>query len=139
MICDIDNTITHFSFFSFLFKDPLREVDGAKEVLAEISEKYYIVYLTHRDKRFTAVTKSWLSDHDFPLGPVFFWSIGEDPFTSKKYKINTLEKIREKSQLDFMIGIGDKQSDIEAYKKAKIPKYFLIKDSDDWKKIGEEI
>lgn len=136
-ICDIDHTIVNFSFFRFLFGKRLYPIKGAKDTLNSLQNNYHLIYLTHRDKRFSALTKKWLKIHQIPFGPVFFWSINEDPFLSAKYKIRALQKIQEQSKLSLEIGIGDRLSDMKAYSAMNIPNRFLIKKGEQWQKIME--
>jgi hypothetical protein len=139
LVCDVDNTLVNFSLISFIFQFGLSPLSGASEVLNELSEYYDIVYLTHRDRRFTQLTKSWMVRHEIPAGPVFFWSLKEDPFLSKRYKMKKLEIIKEKAGMPLSVGIGDRTGDIEAYESAGIKKTFLINEETDWKKIKEAL
>lgn len=137
IVCDIDNTLVQFSMLAFLFRLALNEIEGAKETLNLLKQKYHIIYLTHRERRFSNITKKWLLNHDFPISPVFFWSAKEDPFFSKKYKMDALKRIKEKAGARLAIGIGDKPGDIEAYKSCGIPRTFSIKGTGDWDKVRE--
>lgn len=139
VICDVDNTLARFSLFTFMLKRPLGAFKGASEVLNKLSEKYYIVYLTHRDQRFSCLTKHWLEAKDFPPGPGFYWSLKDHPISSRNYKSGVLARIVSESQMPLVMGFGDKTGDIAAYEQAGIPKAFLIRGSEDWLDILEVI
>lgn len=137
LVCDIDNTLVQFSVFAFLMRITLNEIEGSRETLDILKDKYHIVYLTHRERRLSNLTKRWLLNHHYPPSPVFFWSAKEDPFSSRKYKKSALKRIKEKACVPLAVGIGDKPGDMEAYNSIGIPKIFPIKASGDWKKVKE--
>ncbi|HOJ50498.1 MAG TPA: hypothetical protein PKW55_06795 [Spirochaetota bacterium] len=139
VVCDIDNTIVNFSYMLFIFGLGLTPINGARNVLKEISEKYYILYLTHRHDMFTNTTKEWIISNDFPIAPVFLWSMKYDPFKSYSYKVKKIRDLVKETGLEIIAGIGDRESDIMAYKKVGINKIFLIDSNQSWEKIRKEL
>ena len=139
VVCDIDNTIVNFSYVMFFFGFDLDPIEGARSVLWEISKKYYLIYLTHRHDMFTNNTKEWILEKDFPLSPVFLWSIKDDPFRSYSYKVSKIKSIKKDTGLNIVAGIGDRESDIMAYRETGIPNIFLVDSSNSWEKIRKEL
>jgi len=139
LVCDVDNTIVDFSYWLLLTRSQFKEIQGAEETLKILSEHYHIIYLTHREERFSCFTKQWFDLHSLPAGPIIFWSSKDYPIANQKYKNKALADLIKKTGLKLAAGIGDKKSDIAAYQKNGIKKTFLLKEPKDWEKIREAL
>lgn len=116
VICDIDHTIcdTKLLFFFFRKEKLIPIIKDSAKCLRDISKKYEIIYLTHRDAAFIKRTKYWLDLFNYPLGPIFFWDLGNQPFSNLKYKQKTILYLKSKIK-NIVAGIGDKPGDVFAY------------------------
>ena len=74
VVVDMDKTIVASGFQTVLLGDPTPMARSA-EVLAELSKKHSIIYLTHRPDYFGIKSRAWLRDNDFPAGPLLLSSI----------------------------------------------------------------
>ena len=116
IIVDIDHTVADVGWLGAMIR-PNKEImplKNAPDILQKISQKYDIVFVTKREENFLRKTETWLKMYKFPDAPVFFWDLGDYPISSVKYKTERIRKLRQIWK-NISIGIGDRDSDIEAY------------------------
>ena len=114
IVIDLDRTVVKSDFKKVVFSDSAKPMPHAAQVVHELSEKYGIIYLTHRPDLLANKSKNWLRDNGFVRAPLLVSSFKQSIGESGKFKSDRLKELR----ADFpniSIGIGDKISDIEAY------------------------
>lgn len=113
VVIDLDHTVVDSSFFRVLLGGGKPMADSV-EVTERISQKYGIVYLTHRPDLMTHRSKSWLRKHGYPTGPLLVSQLRQVVGSSGKFKTAKLTELRAEFP-NTRIGIGDKLSDAQAY------------------------
>ena len=117
IIVDIDETIADVTPWGFIMRR-VRDVlplEGAREVLRELSKSMQIVYLTARDHIFTRKTKLWLRLAGMPEAPVYlrkntrYWRT-----PAREHKLARLGELKPKFP-NIKWGVGDKPGDAAAY------------------------
>jgi phosphatidate phosphatase PAH1 len=83
---------------------------------------YIIVYLTARPHAFRAETRSWLSDHEFPPGPVITANSLVFDDSARNYKRTWVNRLTSDFGWTVTAAYGNATSDIDAYEEAAIPK-----------------
>jgi len=126
VVVDLDHTVVDSSFFRVLLGGA-RPMADSVEVLERISERYGILYLTHRPDLLTRRSKDWLIDNRYPRGPLLVSEM-KDVFDSGEFKTAKLSEVR-KAFPGVSIGIGDKLTDAQAYVNNGLTAY-LIPDYD---------
>ncbi len=124
VVADIDGTLTEnenqFVKAVFLGRRVGAQPDAAAALSRATAAGYQVVYVTARGERFTDATRYWLATHGFPRGPVrlaptLVLRPGAPTVAYKKRVIGELAA-------DFSIaGVGNRSSDIAAYRAAGIP------------------
>lgn len=117
VVLDIDHTLSHTQKRNVIRgKTDCLPLEGADRVVARLAETADIVYVSARDDRFRDVTRRWLVRWGFPRNPVFLLDWEAYPgYDEAAYKIDTLTRIR--AAFPHMpLGVGDKDSDAEAYR-----------------------
>lgn len=111
-VVDIDGTIAHYRGQAVV-----GAVDGSVEILNWLGGcGVKIFYLSSRPIGSIAQTRRWLDDHGFPPGQVIHKS---NPRESRvDYKSREIRKIQDDCRVLF--GIGDKLTDLRAYRKRGI-------------------
>jgi len=113
VVIDLDHTVVDSSFFRAMFGRARPMVDSVR-VTRKIAGRYSIIYLTHRPDLLTRTSKSWLTAHRYPFGPLMVSQLKDAFGDSGKFKTGKLKSIR-RSFPRVKIGIGDKISDAQAY------------------------
>jgi hypothetical protein len=117
VILDIDHTLSQTSNWNVIRGrvDDL-PLEHSQEVAPKLAAAHDIVYMTARPNKFLDVTKRWLAHWGFARYPIFLLDLKKYPsFDEAKYKTETLAAIKA-SFPDVVLGIGDKQTDAEAYR-----------------------
>lgn len=121
LVVDVDGTLADGSALQLAVgdKDRSAPLAEAHRVMGELGRRFRIVYLTARPRDYSTKTREWLARHGFPDGPVLGWHADKHEWDQAEYKDDRLENLRE----DFdhvMIGIGDRDSDYDAYRENKL-------------------
>lgn len=116
VVTDIDHTISAAGVWDRLTKPnrDLPPVRGAVAGTHDVRDSATIVYVTARDDRDAAKTKSWLAYWGFPEGPVYF---SDDPYAwvdPRPYKSATVRTLHAVFP-DMPCGFGDLPGDARAY------------------------
>ncbi len=117
LVVDIDDTICDTDHDDVIFKK--RDLDSSpigesQPILAHLAGSFQIAYLTARPRFLFEKTKIWLSDHQFPHGPVFVAPGLRRMMRATDYKTAALRKLRSLWP-NVAIGIGDSVVDAHAY------------------------
>jgi len=113
IIVDLDQTIVGGSLGDVLAHRAAPIVDS-QTVLSRAAKDYTIVYLTDRSALFTAVTKNWLRQYDYPLGPLLTNTQIGFLGGSEKFKTAALKDLKNRYPA-IQWGIGDQAGDARAY------------------------
>jgi hypothetical protein len=131
LIVDVDGTLARTRkryLLSFSSPDRSPAMEAAPDVLLALAERFQIVYLSARPREMIPKTHHWLQRNGFPIGPVWTWDVDRDPWSREDYKEDRIDDLQD----DFdcvTIGIGDQESDHEAYRKRKL--FTILLDSDE--------
>ena len=120
VVVDLDGTLCTGGKGGFLrvaFLDGGKMRVGSQRAMVAISKKYRVIYLTHRPVDLTRRSRNWLRSNGYPAGPILLSRFSESVGDSGKYKTRRLRAIRRVFP-NLTFGIGDKASDITAYRKA---------------------
>lgn len=119
-ISDVDGTLTTYENAfpeSIVTGAQVNAHDGAPEAFTTLANNcYQPVYVTARGTRFTEGTRKWLSDHNFPIGPLrlargLFATPGDETVA---YKVETMMAIQG-AGVPLLLGNGNRASDAQAY------------------------
>jgi len=89
---------------------------GASETLRRLGEHYQVVFLTARPKLVAAGTLQWLDAHCFPRAPaIFACTLLGSAARQERYKTAALAALAKRGGR-IVWGVGDKQSDLAAYR-----------------------
>jgi hypothetical protein len=119
IVSDVDGTLTSSenAFLETIVTgaEPDAQPGAAAAYTAAGARGYQLVYVTARGSQYTTDTRQWLDDQGFPRGPVrlspsFVTLPGQD---TVDYKTSTITALA--SSLSVVMGVGNRQSDIDAY------------------------
>ncbi len=125
IVSDIDGTLTHSEGAfpkSVLFGSDIQaQPNAAASLRTAAAAGYQLVYITARGERFTDATRRWLTEQGFPRGPM---RLGQPMFVMPgvpvvEYKWSAVVALRQRFSV--AAGIGNRASDIEAYRLAGLP------------------
>lgn len=121
VVCDLDKTLVQSGFFQVMIGMARPFPEAARVVQRIADEKgLAVVYLTHRNDFFDAMSKAWLRANDFPPGPLFTSDVSGLLAGSGEFKTAELARLRERFE-NIRLAIGDKISDANAYVTNDIP------------------
>lgn len=133
-VVDIDGTLSNLPGWQVPFRAEKAETfQGAPALLKDLSKTHQIVYLTARDLSFAKPTRRFLARHGFPSGPVLFntWGLVKKherdqlrPSKHGEFKLKTIRRLQTRG-LRVTLGIGNAETDAEAYEGAKIKSCIL--------------
>lgn len=117
LVVDIDQTIARTDFDKLLVGDKPTDyppLPGAQETLSRLGRDYYVLYLTARPRFLLDKTRAWLDEQKFPAGPVLTSPRLRDLVRQSHFKRKLLADLR-RCWPDMLIGIGNQESDAQAY------------------------
>ena len=150
LVVDIDETLCVTDYNSVLWgvgRDDSRPLPNAPEVLRRLSQDYRIVYLTARPTSTRSRTQRWLAREGFPAGDIITSASALELISQTRFKEKMLGKMH-RSYSNMLIGIGDKPTDADAYRRTGLlpvvvnpwrdrhyrPGELIMKD---WRQLGE--
>lgn len=113
---DMDYCVAHTNYVRLLFGRHIPvspPFDGAREVIAELSRNYQILYFTARPRSMLNRTRRWLEHYQFPPGPVVVSDRFEAVLRQLEWKRDALKQL----QLQYpslLVSIGNRSLDIES-------------------------
>lgn len=127
IVTDIDGTMTLsddelFSQISDGNYDPLENPGSATMMNLWADKGYIIVYLTARPHAFRAETRSWLTGHGFPVGPVISANSLVVDESARQYKRAWVNRLTQDFGWRIAAAYGNATSDIDAYEDGGIAK-----------------
>jgi len=104
-----------------------KPIEKSREVLRWVSDQGVdIYYVSSRSQRCLNASKKWLEDNKFPKAK---WVYHRKSYkSSADYKSEVIKKIQERA--DILFGVGDRDTDAEAYKKCGITPIIVEANSD---------
>ncbi|MCK6456117.1 MAG: hypothetical protein L6Q92_06260 [Phycisphaerae bacterium] len=133
IVCDIDETVSDTHIRELLTgrdedtrSQPLR---GSVETLKTLASRYGLLYLTARPGSLMAKTRTWLERHGFPSAPLITTPSIGGSLAPRRFKDRKLMELR-RNWPNLLIGIGNANSDSEAYAKNGLLA-LIIDDEDD--------
>lgn len=117
IVCDIDGTISWTDFEELVLhqsEKTSKPIEGSREVLHELSNRYSIIYLSARERFFFDLTNQWLAEQGFPEGPLLTSATLDEGIHAERFKRETILRLQRLFP-NVLIGIGNKSSDVEAY------------------------
>jgi phosphatidate phosphatase APP1 len=138
VVADIDGTISTMKEYLVPFLGGrAKAYSGSPQLLRDLARTHQVVYLTARDEQFDPQTRAFLARHRFPDGPVIYNDLGlwtsdqRDQLDSKKHGAFKLAQLQRLQQLGLRValGIGNAETDAQAYESAKIPSYIRTEEA----------
>jgi len=117
IVVDIDGTISDTKYDDLLLEhrdDESVPIALSQKTLNQLSEDFFIVYLTARTRLLAEKTRCWLTEHDYPAGPLFVLSGVRQAIDRRREKRRILRTLR-RTWPNIRIGIGDTSRDAQAY------------------------
>ncbi len=113
-----------------------RPIHRARQVLTGFHQRGIVLsYLSNRPNTMLAVTQRWLKQHDFPPGKIYLRPQGA---SGSKFKSQTVASLARAHEV--ICGIGDFDSDVEAYESAGVVGLLVERNSEeDWSRIEQLI
>ena len=68
VVVDLDYTLVADNMFKVITQDETRMLQDSSDVMCEIANRYYVIYLTHRPDQLARKSKQFLEGHGFPQG-----------------------------------------------------------------------
>ena len=131
IVVDIDHTVADVSLAMYILKSnkKVMPLKNAPDILNKLSREYDIVFVTNREELFLRKTNDWLQMYKFPAAPVFFRNMGNYPFDPAKYKSGRIKELK-KCWSNISIGIGDRKTDLQAYRANDMKSIIIGKGTD---------
>jgi len=118
---DIDRTISRTDFDHLILSegedDRSTPLVGSRRALASMGSDCRFVYVTARPRFLLEKTRLWLTDEEFPPGPVIASTGLREAIQRTEYKLEVLAELRTRWST-LLVGIGNSESDEEAYQKS---------------------
>ncbi|MBI3610236.1 MAG: hypothetical protein HY204_05990 [Nitrospirae bacterium] len=103
----------------------------AAKVLAQLSNRYQILYIEAGNEALLPETREWLASQDFPSAPLFTWRLpGESAGRDERF-VERLQDIRDKGFTNIPAGISRSAADAEGLLKMKIRAIIMAEEDDD--------
>lgn len=133
VVFDIDGTISDLPDWQVPFKGATAKAfPNSPELVRELAREYHVIYLTARDDFLRPETEAFMALHNLPMGTVIYNEFGrvDDPANGLqlvpgnhgKFKASVLRKLQSIG-LDIVAGIGNADTDAEAYEAVRILSY----------------
>lgn len=120
-VIDIDGTISNLPAWLIAFRGAKApSYPGAPELMRDLARTHQLVYLTARDDYWNPQTRPFLARHQFPAGPVIYNEKGSRDHAG--YKLGRIQALQALG-VTVALGIGNAETDGEAYRGAGIPSY----------------
>jgi phosphatidate phosphatase APP1 len=119
LVVDIDETLCvtdYTNVFWGIGRDDSRPLPNAARIMNSLSRDFRIVYLTARPRNLLEKTRRWIAREGFPQGDIITAPNVLDLISQTTYKQKQLNRMRA-SYPNMLIGIGDKPTDADAYRK----------------------
>lgn len=121
IVVDIDRTIARTDFDHLVLRDGADErstpLAGSRRTMEMLARDCRFIYVTARPRFLLEKTRMWLEDEEFPPGPVIASPGLREAIQRTEYKLEVLAQLR-KLWPTLLIGIGNSESDAEAYEKS---------------------
>lgn len=121
VVVDIDRTIARTDFDHLVLGEGPDErstpLAGSRRAMETLARDCHFIYVTARPRFLLEKTRLWLEDEEFPPGPVIASPGLREAIHRTEYKLEVLAQFR-KSWPALLIGIGNSESDEEAYEKS---------------------
>lgn len=117
VVVDIDDTLSDTEARGLVLGDRDREskpILGSQTTLLELAADYELAYLTARPRMLLDRTRRWLIEHQYPNAPLFVAPEVRDTMWPGHFKYKVLRELQGEWP-NTLIGIGDRESDSEAY------------------------
>ena len=144
LLVDIDDTLVDGGFFAKmrlalnLFPSWQKPFDEAPDSLKSLEERWNVVLVTARDDFFQKRTLRWLDRQSFPETPVVFSTcLLLSASSQADYKSAAIGALKRRG-LRVTHGVGDKASDIEAYRRGDLRAVLILEDPFD-EDLGETL
>lgn len=136
IVTDIDATLTtHDEEFlkqlGDLDRDPAM-LDGADDMATAWANKGYIMlYLSARPIDTASMTRTWLRQHEFPLGPIGGANSFVHGNSAATFKSAWVQNVKDDVGWNVIHGYGNAFSDVDGYLDAKIPadKIYMVNEA----------
>ncbi len=130
IVTDIDGTLTTSDWELFqdvIFGASAAMYPDANTAMQQFGKKdYRIVYITGRPQIVNRYSRTWLAEHDFPLGPLFLTEDVAQTMPTvqgvQKFKGDLLNELETTVKVKWNAGFGNATTDIGAYYAAGLPK-----------------
>ncbi len=141
-VIDLDGTLVASGFEEVLVGDP-NPMPRSVEVMQLVAQHYTVVYLTHRTDHFGPKSRRWLTDHDYPVGPLLLSKTGDLLTGSEDYKARRLTEIRRRFER-IEVGVGDRFSDARVYLEQGMRSILVIhvagfEEADDLRDLADDL
>ncbi len=151
LVLDIDHTLYGLDLNTTVRSqaDDHPALAEAAQVLTELNQTYYIVYLTHCEDGQFHDTQAWLKEKGFPDGPCFCRSFYPAQ-TQEGFKLQFVTDLARRFPKT-QIGVGDRPSDAKAYLANGLRAFILDPEKNksdlpdeavrvaSWKEVGERL
>lgn len=128
IVVDVDHTVCDTDFEELLLGETDVEstpLPGSVQTLRELAQDFHVLYMTARPRFLLEETRDWLAQQHFPHAPlVTARSVGDlaNQADIKKEMLHWRRTVHPQ----ILIGIGDKQSDAQAYDAANMLSIILL-------------
>ncbi len=129
VVTDIDGTISDMPDWEVPLRgEKAQAFPHSPGILNALAKRHQVIYLTARDDTFDSKTRTFLARRGFPAGPVIYndlglWTEAErnqfDPKAHAAFKLAQIQKMG----LKVALGIGNAETDAQAYEGAEILSY----------------
>jgi len=112
-------------------------IKKSREVLKWVTDRGVdIYYVSSRNQNCLKASMKWLEDNGFPPGKRVYHQ--KSPEKSVPYKTGVIKKIQRTA--DVLFGVGDSDTDVEAYENCGIKAIKVeVNSEEDWERVKTEI
>lgn len=121
-LTDLDRTVSLPTAWGFWLRSlsRIRPFPKAGETLERISRDHFLIYLTARTDLLLGKSRRWFKKYNFPEGPVLCrYDFRRDP-GEEAFKTRVVGELKARWP-DIRMAVGDKASDIRAYRTHDVP------------------
>lgn len=128
LLVDLDKTVVASGFDRVLLGRP-EPMPHSRAVLQGLADRYQVLYLTQRPDYLVKRSRAWLRENGFPPGPLLVNAEEDGTFDNEAYKAGRIERIQAVFPR-LAAGIGDKVSDMMAYRRHRIVPVLIVTTAD---------